>query len=144
MRATPPLLALAAGKKVRPRRAPVIRPKEITLHMSVAEVLREHALPTWRWSHFPAGEHRNIQTAARLKRMGLQKGWPDFVLVPPAGRLHCLELKRIGEKLSDEQEDFQLWCIRHNIPHSVAFAFDEALAVLDAWGCLRVKIGGAR
>src|SRR5664279_1760698 len=104
MSAISPLLALARGQKGRPRREPVARPKESVLHCAVAKVLHEHALPTWRWSHFPAGEHRNIQTAARLKRMGLQKGWPDFVMISPDGRFYALELKRRGETLTDEQE----------------------------------------
>jgi hypothetical protein len=143
MKATPPLLLLAAGRKVRARKAPVARPKESKLQCDVAEVLRCHALPTWRWSHFPAGEKRDIITGARLKRYGLQSGWPDLILASPSGQLHCLELKRIGETLSDAQNDFRLWCISHGVPHSVAFTFDEALAALDHWGCLRILIGGA-
>jgi hypothetical protein len=114
MTAVPPLLLLAEGRNPRPRRAPLCRPKEITLHMAVAKLLRDHALPEWQWTHVP-----------------------DFILVPPAGQLHCLELKRQGETLSDAQERFQLWCIRHGVPHSVAYSVDDALAVLNAWGCLR-------
>ena len=88
-------------------------------------------------------ELRDIRTAVKLKRMGTKPGWPDIVLVPPTGQLHCLELKRAGEGLSEEQEQFQLWCIRHNVPHSVADSFDQALKILDHWGCLRIRIGGA-
>jgi hypothetical protein len=65
-------------------------------------------------------------------------------LLSPSGLFHGLELKRQGETLSDTQEAFQRWCIRHGLPHSVAYSFDEALAVLDAWRCLRIKIGGSR
>lgn len=46
--------------------------------------------------------------------------------------------------LSEAQEAFQLWCVRNGVPHSVAYTLDEALAVLAAWGCLRIKNGGAR
>jgi VRR-NUC domain len=143
MRALPPLLALAAGKKVRPRRAPVIRPKELVLHMAVAKLLREHCLPEWQWCHIPNGELRDKRTAGKLKQMGTKPGWPDFVLIPPAGQLHCLELKRIGETLSDDQEDFRDWCIRHGVPHVVAFTIDEVLTSFDQWGCLRIRTGGA-
>jgi hypothetical protein len=107
----------------------------------VADVLKDHALPEWRWSHFPAGERRDVRTGARLKRYGLQKGWPDVVLINPAGLFHGLELKRIGQDLTDEQADFQVWCCRFGVPHSVADTFDQALAVLSAWGCLRLGIG---
>jgi hypothetical protein len=144
MTAVPPLLMLAEGRKPTARRAPAIRPKEISLHMAVAKVLREHCLPEWQWCHIPNGELRDKRTAGKLKQMGVKAGWPDFDLIPPAGQLHCLELKRQGETLSDSQELFQLWWIRHNIPHSVVYTFDEALAVLDHWGCLRINVGGVR
>ena len=137
MRATIPFLSLAARLKPRARKAP--RPKEILLHMQVAKVLREHALPDWQWTHVGHGEVRDIRTAVKLKRMGQQKGWPDFVLVPPTGQMHCLELKREGETLTDEQEAFQTWCIANAVPHAVAFTQSQALAVLDEWQCLRVK-----
>ena len=142
MSATPSLLKLMTGSKARPRKVPQTAPKEYRLQTDVADVLKDHALPTWRWSHFPAGERRDVITGARLKRMGLQRGWPDFVLVSPHGAFHGLELKRLGEDLTDEQLDFQLWCIRHGVAHSVADSFDLALAALDAWGCLRIRIGG--
>jgi hypothetical protein len=75
--------------------------------------------------------------------MGLQRGFPDIQLISPAGLFHGLELKREGESLTDDQADFQTWCIAHVVPYSVAYSIDEALAVLDAWSCLRIKIGGA-
>lgn len=138
MRATIPFLSLAAGRKPRVRKVP--RPKEIMLHMQVAKVLRDHARHDWQWTHIASGELRDIRTAVKLKRMGTKPGWPDFVLVPPTGQMHCLELKREGEKLTEEQEGFQLWCIRHGVPHSVAFTQSQALAVLDSWHCLRIKL----
>jgi hypothetical protein len=142
-RPLPPLLALAQGRRVRPRRAEKVRPKEIALHMSVADLLRRFARPDRRWSHFPSGEHRDVRTAAKLKAMGVQRGWPDIIAFDPLGRLHAMELKRVGGSLSEDQEAFQTWCITHGVPHSVVSSTDEALAVLSAWGALRVKIGGA-
>ncbi len=138
----PPLLALAAGRRVRPRKASIERPKELALHMAVADVLRRFARPEWRWSHFPSGELRDIKTASKLRAMGLARGWPDFVLIDPSGRLHALELKREGETLTDDQEAFQEWAIARGVPHSVIRSVDEALMVLGAWGALRIKIGG--
>jgi hypothetical protein len=141
--ATPPLLMLCEGRKPRPRKAPVPRPKESRLQCAVADLLRRHALPDWRWTHVPAGEQRTVITGAKLKRMGLMRGFPDIQLISPEGRFHGLELKRIGETLTEDQADFQTWCIANGVPYSVAWKIDEALAVLDAWGCLRIKIGGA-
>jgi hypothetical protein len=138
----PPLLAIAAGKRTRARKAPQNRPKEIILHMSVANLLRKFARTDWQWTHIANGEIRDKRTAGKLKQMGTRPGWPDFVLVPPSGQLHCLELKRIGETLADSQEEFAAWCAEHGVPHVVAFTLDEALAVFERWGCLRVKLAG--
>jgi hypothetical protein len=142
MTAIPPLLAIASGRKARPRKAPIERPKEIRLHLDVARVLREHCLPEWRWGHISSGELRTIQTAARLKRMGAPRGSPDFLLISPCALLRCLELKRIGETLTDDQEQFRLWCSGHGIPHVVGRTFDEALAAFDRWDCLRIELPG--
>ena len=45
----------------------------------------------------------------------------------------------ISEALTDDQEDFQTWCIAHGVRHSVARTSDEALEVLGAWGALRIR-----
>ena len=119
------------------------RPKEIALHMAVADALRRYAKPDWRWSHFPAGEHRDVRTAAKLKAMGVQRGWPDFVLFDPSGRLHALELKRHGEGLNEDQKAFKDWCNAHGAPHWVVRSVDEAMVVLGEFGVLRIKLAAA-
>jgi hypothetical protein len=139
----PPLLMLAAGRKPRLRKAPMARPKEIGLHMSVAAMLREHGRPDWQWTHIAHGEARDPRVAGKLKQMGLRPGWPDFVLVAPTGKLHCIELKRLGGTLSDAQEDFKFWCVRHGVPHVTAHSMDHVLIAFDAWDCLSIKIAGA-
>jgi len=141
MSVPPPLLALAAGRRVRPRKPTAPRPKELAFHMAVADLLRRFASPDWLWSHYPSGEHRDVRTAAKLKAVGVHRGWPDIILFNPSGKLHALELKRLGESLSDDQQDFQSWAIAHDIPHSVSRPVDEAMAALGGWGALRVKIG---
>jgi len=127
----PPIVALAEGRKPRLRKAPIGRAKEIALQMSVAQVLREHCRPNWQWTHIANGELRDLRTAVKLKRMGVRRGWPDFILVPSRGQLHCLELKREGERLTPDQEDFHLRCIRHGVPHVVAFDFGQVLTAFE-------------
>jgi hypothetical protein len=134
---TPPLLMIAEGRRPRPRKAPTSRPMEIDLHMRVAALLRRRCRSDWQWTHIASGELRDKRTAVKLKRMGLRPGWPDFVLVSPRGQMHCLELKRAGESLSDDQENFKFWSIRHGVPFVVAYAIDDILAASVAWRCLR-------
>lgn len=138
----PPLLMIAEGRKPRPRKAPRVRPKEATLHCTVAKLLHDHARPEWLWFHVPNGERRDVQTGARLKRMGVKPGVPDFLLISPYGSVRFLELKRTGETLSDSQEEFRVQCIRQGIPHVIAHTLDEALIAFEVWGCLTIKLTG--
>ena len=139
-RTIPPLLALAQGRKPRLRKAPVIRPKEILLHMKTAAILREYCLLDWRWTHVPSGERQDPRTAAKLKAMGLGRGWPDFQLFSPEGRPHFLELKRPPERLTEDQEDFRQWCVKHGVPHAIAHSANEVLAAFERWQCLRIEV----
>lgn len=135
-----PRLPLFTGQTVSATELP--KPKEHVLHFSVAKFLNDFAHPDWRWTHFPAGEIRDDKTGAKLKRMGLKPGWPDFQIVAPTGLFHALELKRAGETLTDTQADFAQWCRSHGVPHAVVDTFKDAVTVLNDWGCLRIKFTG--
>ena len=137
-RRTPPLLLLAEGRRTRPRKAPVDRPRELALHMAVVDALAKLGDSAWRWTHFPAGEHRDVRTAAKLKRMGVKRGWPDIILVSPAGAFHGLELKRDDKaELTEDQELFRFWSVRGGIRYAVVSTLDEALATLAGWHVIR-------
>ena len=72
----PPLLMLAQGRRARPRKAKAPPPKEIALHMAVANVLRRFANLSWRWSALPgrrASRRQDGREAAR--RWGLARGF---------------------------------------------------------------------
>jgi VRR-NUC domain len=131
-----PLLMIAEGRKPRPRKAPTVREKEIVLHFRVAGILRAHGLPGWRWTHIPAGELRDARTASKLKAMGLNPGWPDFLLVSPTGTAHFLEVKRVGGKLSEDQRAFKAWATAHGVAHVVADTFAAAFDTLKRWNAL--------
>ena len=122
----------------RPRKLPPA--PEFSLHVMIADVLDRWVSPGWRFTHFPAGELRDKITAARLKRMGVKSGWPDFILLSPVGLAHFLELKRRGEHLSDNQSDFADWCAAHNYPFACCDDFSAALAVLKGWGAVRGSV----
>ncbi len=136
---TPPLLAAMSGAKPRARRAHIPAPKEAVLHFGVAKLLRDHCLPTWRWTHIGHGEKRDIRTATKLMQLGQQKGWPDFLFISPDGRVHCLELKRLGSDLSFDQEKFQIWCVSHGVPYIVCRTMEQVLFAFEHWGCLRIQ-----
>ncbi len=140
----------AAARKpspVTPRPIPAAKvppPKELALHIAVADHLKAYARPEWRWTHFPAGEERDKRAAAKLKAMGLQRGWADFVLVSPEGRFHSLELKRRGEKLSDDQEAFKAWADALGVPYAWTDDLGEAVRILEGWGAVRARLNTAK
>lgn len=131
-----PLLLLAEGRKPRLRKAKEMRPKELVLHLRLAGFIRSHIRDGWKWTHLASGERRDTRTAAKLKAMGLACGWPDILLLSPAGVAHFIELKRVGGKLSEAQEGFQRWCNSNGIAHVVASTFEAALGALRRWNAL--------
>lgn len=139
MTAAPPLLVLAAGGKPRLRHARVPVLKEIKLHVSVAKLLRDHCLPDWKWTHINR-KAMDGREGAILKTMGVNPNWPDFILVSPHGSVSFLETKRLGEELSDGQEEFRLWCINHGVPYAVAWTMDSVLSAFAEWKCTRLAL----
>lgn len=123
----------------RAHKAPPL-PLEVKTHVAVADALRIGAVAGWLWSHFPAGEHRDERTGARLKRMGLKKGWSDFVLIDPAGQHYWMELKRGQADLTPEQEAFRDTLTARGVPHAVVRSFDDAIRQLTAWGAIRLSV----
>ena len=116
-------------------------PKEFELHVMVADTLRRWLSPDWKFTHIPNGELRSPSTGARLKRMGVIPGWPDFVLLSgDTGIAHFLELKRRGMGLSDEQADFADFCSHHGLPYAICDTFDSALTQLLTWGAVLDKV----
>lgn len=116
----------------------------------VADCLRYGARPEVLWTHFPAGEHRTEITGSRLKRMGLHRGWPDYMFIWPArwGSMQLpyamtgfLELKSDKGRLSPEQESFRDAVVGLKCAYAVARTGQEAIEILSAWGILeRVKV----
>jgi|SRR5262245_45606472 len=134
-------LHLFKGSRQRGTAAPP--PTEFSLHVLIADTLRRWIVPGWLFTHMPMGELRQPITAARLKRMGVTPGWPDFLLLAPhRGGAHWLELKRPGSggRLTDEQAEFGYWCGANGYPHAIVTTYPEALDVLKRWGAVRANI----
>jgi hypothetical protein len=135
-------LQLFGSRRQRGRQAPP--PLEIAVHCQVADALRDWASPHWQWTHIPLGEDRSAVTGAKLKRMGVTPGWPDFLLIAPGNhpvaRPHFLELKRRAHRLKGAQGEFEQWCERNGCPHAVASSYRQAVEVLKGWGALRTGV----
>jgi hypothetical protein len=126
-------------------------PKEFGLHCALVDLLRRWTVPGWIWTQFPAGEERPWQVdakgrrfsmaGARLARMGLQPGWPEFQFAHMNGRFCFLELKREKSgRLSEEQIDIATFLIAAGHGYLCTSSFDDAVATLKDWGVLRSGI----
>jgi hypothetical protein len=137
-------LNLFKGKRQRGTQPPP--PLEFALHCAVADTVRRWILPGWIWTHFPAGEdrpHRFVRgkrisiTGARLKRMGLNTGFPDFQFFHLSGRCCFLELKRRGNFADDDQLHIGIHLMRAGHGYLCTDSFNDAIATLVGWRILR-------
>jgi hypothetical protein len=121
-------------------------PLEFALHCSVADTVRRWILPGWIWTHFPAGEARPHQiikgkrvslTGARLMRMGLNTGFPDFQFFHIEGACAFLELKRKGHTVDEDQEAIGQHLQQAGHHYLVTDKFDVAIEALVDWKILR-------
>lgn len=123
-------------------------PYERELHEAVAQLLARIVSPPAEWAFYPAGaiQLRGDQIA-KLARMGLRRGWPDFVILHH--KIFGLELKREGGRLSRSRIGYT----KHGTPRiyegqvdvfprleaagmriEVCRSTDEVIAALKKWG----------
>ena len=113
---------------------------EFKLACTVAGYLAA-AAPDLMVTHFPAGEARTAITGARLQRMGLKPGWPDYIAVLPGGRMLGLELKADKGRLSKAQEGVQEAFATLGAAYHVIRSLDDLRAVLALHGVLVREAG---
>lgn len=65
---------------------------------------------------------------AKIKAMGLCKGYPDLIVYLGNGKTLHIEMKRTkGGKVSDEQENWLKWLNDNNYPSKVCYGAKEAI-----------------
>jgi len=103
----------------------------------IADAARRFIADGWEWTHLPFGEYRPDSTGARLKRMGVTAGWPDYLFMSPAGLSHWIELKRDGQKRTPDQVRIGDFLERGGCPYLWSSNVGEILTTLQAWGALK-------
>lgn len=114
--------------------------KEFNLHCLIGDLLQRWCSPEWRYTHIPLGEYRPPATAARLKRMGVMPGWPDFQFFHSSGRVCFLELKRRGDRASDAQEELAFFLMRARHGYLLTHDFNDALGWLKDLGIVPAQV----
>jgi hypothetical protein len=132
------------------RKVPALSPLEYKMQIALAGLLRLLCRPGVDWWHTPNGELRDKRHAAKLKAMGVRPGVADFLftwgvlvsaVADPQVRIFpqnlFLELKRRGEHLSPEQEQFRDSMMAKGSFYEVADSIDDAVAILKRHQILR-------
>lgn len=117
------------------------RQSEYVLTKAVAQALSLHldrrGIP---WTHFPAGESRTARTGAKLKRMGLQAGWPDFQIIGRGGHALFIELKVGSGTLSKAQRRVHHELTQTGALVSVCSSVEAVLMVLESEGLMDMPL----
>ena len=131
------------------RRVKAPEPSETQIHIAVVEHCRRLIKPDVLFFHCPNGEHRNKRTAAKLKAMGVLPGVADLIFIRAAPwSFDCtpdilfLELKRKGQKQSDNQLAFEPRAKACGAQYRVADSVDAAIDILEhgRWVRQRSKV----
>ena len=106
---------------------------ERRLHIAIADYLTVALPPDVVWTHFPAGEKRTPKTGALLKRMGLKKGIPDF-LIWWHGKSYAIEVKAPGGEVKVAQLRMINRLRAAGVDVCIAYRFDAVESFLRAIG----------
>jgi hypothetical protein len=124
------------------------RQPEQDLHEAAVDLFHRLVAPPAMWACYPAGATElGPAQMAKLSRMGLQRGWPDFLFLHR--HLYGLELKRLGGRLSrtyvartkrgsprvlvGQEEVFPLLEAAGMQPIVICHSLDEVIATLQRW-----------
>lgn len=113
---------------------------ELSLQVFTAQFLTLSAADSVMWYAVPNGEYRSKRTGAKLKRMGVRAGVPDFALVLPGGQAAFLELKTPKGRLSKAQKDLRPEIERSGAYYEVADTSEQVIGILRAWGAVRRSV----
>jgi hypothetical protein len=107
-------------------------PSEKAIQASVVE--------HWRLLGLPNTLVAAIPNALAHGQPGLTRGLPDLVVLAPGLPVGFIELKRDRQApIGDDQRQFALLCARICVRHAFAIGRDEPIAILEAWGVVRMR-----
>jgi hypothetical protein len=109
---------------------------EVSIQTKAIFELRKIIKDDWRFLHPRNEEVQSPRTVSKQMALGMLPGVPDIIAFSPEGKPHFMEFKSENGDLDDNQQNFQMWAIRANLPHSVVRSVGEAMKVFQFWGCI--------
>ena len=112
---------------------------EDAIQAEIIELLKVAAIQDLIYFHPANGGKRPINTARRLKDIGVLAGVPDLVFVHPETSLtYFVEVKTQKGSLSKEQRTFRDRCLSLGHPWALVRSRDQFQDVATEWGLLRI------
>ena len=110
----------------------VYKPSEDSEQEAVVEYCRLRSIPI---IHIPNEGKRSMSYGAKMKRMGLSKGFPDLFIPKPMNGAHGLfiELKTDTGKISADQEAWLMFLSREGYKAFVCRGFNAAKSVIEKY-----------
>jgi hypothetical protein len=112
--------------------------EEDSIQADIIGLLKVAAIHDLIYFHPANGVKRPINTARRLKDIGVIAGVPDLILIHPIGIVHFVEVKSSKGSLTKEQRAFRDRCLTLGHPWAVVRSRDDFQDVATKWGLLRV------
>jgi hypothetical protein len=113
---------------------------EYQLHCAVVDTVRRWIMPRWIFTHIASGEKRDQITAARLKRMGVNAGFPDLMFLGPHGEVCFVELKARDGRLGEAQAAVAAHLVAAGHGYLCSCDYRDVVETLKALGVLRAGI----
>lgn len=86
-------------------------------------------------AHVPNEGKRSLQYGVRLKRMGMQKGFPDLIIPLPKGKYHGLYIEvKVGNNTTTADQKKWLTILHGNgYAATACWGIDEGMAVVNRY-----------
>jgi hypothetical protein len=111
------------------------RPEQ-QIQKSILDHLGWRGLPELFAFHVPNGGYRTAVESKIFKSLGVIPGVPDLLILY-RGRLHALELKTKGGRLTETQRRTHEDMRQAGALVATCYGVNDALLQLEAWGLLR-------
>lgn len=121
--------------QVRRTTRPKRREPELLLQIDIVDMLKTKLKRDVLFTAFPAGGGGRVR-GAKLKKAGLQAGWPDIQLVH-RGKYFGIEVKTQTGRLSPAQVDLHKRLTDNGCSVAVARSVTDALEIIIDWGLSR-------
>ncbi|WP_089177116.1 VRR-NUC domain-containing protein [Bosea sp. AS-1] len=113
---------------------------EDALQIQLVAIIKQYLRPNVLFWHTPNGGKRDKRTARLMKCMGVLPGVADLIFIQPGPKVDFVEIKEGDGRMSSDQERFMEASQRSDCSYYCATGFDEAIAVLNSIGVLRVRL----